>query len=166
MESENEIDQFGRPYPAKQGGYHIPQLAADSVVIRLNPGGFHEVLLVTRGHFPYVGKLAFPGGRINYNEDPKVGCLRELKEECGIEGKILDLLTVQGDPQRDPRGHVISVFYLVEVDANAQIVAGDDATQARFYALGPMLESPNLLAFDHHKILQIAASRLPGRYQV
>ena len=29
--------------------------------------------------------MAFPGGHIDYNEDPKVAAVRELKEETGIE---------------------------------------------------------------------------------
>lgn len=29
---------------------------------------------------------AFPGGHIDYNEDPADACLRELKEECHIDG--------------------------------------------------------------------------------
>jgi ADP-ribose pyrophosphatase YjhB (NUDIX family) len=31
--------------------------------------------------------LAFPGGFVDYNEDPKDSVLRELKEECNLIGK-------------------------------------------------------------------------------
>ncbi len=44
------------------------------------------LLLITRGKPPYEGHLAFPGGFVDYGEDPEVACLRELKEECGIDG--------------------------------------------------------------------------------
>ncbi len=31
--------------------------------------------------------MAFPGGFVDYNEDPKDSVLRELKEECNLLGK-------------------------------------------------------------------------------
>lgn len=71
----------------------------------------HDILLITRLKDPFKGHLAFPGGFVDYNEDPKDACLRELKEECGIEGHSAELVTVAGHPKRDPRKHIISVVY-------------------------------------------------------
>jgi len=128
---------------------------------------FHEILMVTRGHEPFTGRLAFPGGRVNYNEDPVEGCIRELREECGVEGRVIELITVEGDPQRDPRGHVISVVYRVEIAEDAQIIAGDDATEARFYPVRELLGHPENLAFDHEKILKLALGKLnDSRYNL
>lgn len=164
---QSELDKFGRPYPAKQGGYYLPQFAADAIVIRPSPDSSLEILLVTRGHFPYEGLLAFPGGRVNYNEDPAVGVIRELKEECGVDGRVLELITVEGDPQRDPRGHIISAVYRVEISFDAHIVPGDDAVHAQFYPLREILENPARLAFDHEKILKLAVRRMnDNRYEV
>ena len=59
------------------------------------------------------GSLAFPGGFVDYNEDPDDACLRELKEECNIEGYEPKLVTVAGNPKRDPRKHIISIVYHV-----------------------------------------------------
>ena len=77
---------------------------------------------------PFKGSLAFPGGFVDYNEDPEVGCLRELEEECGIKGKGIELVTVAGNPKRDPRTHVISIVYHVHIDeTSGEAKAGDDA---------------------------------------
>lgn len=70
-------------------------------------------MLVTRKFNPGQGKLAFPGGFVDYNENPATGCLRELEEECGLHGHNLQLITVAGNPSRDPRGHTVSVVYSV-----------------------------------------------------
>ena len=45
--------------------------------------------------------------------------IRELQEECNVEGVQPELITVAGDPSRDPRGHVISIVYALAVDPNA-----------------------------------------------
>ena len=65
---------------------------------------------------PFKGCLAFPGGFVDYNEDPEVACLRELEEECGIKGKSVELVTVACNPARDPRKHIISIVYQVKLD--------------------------------------------------
>lgn len=54
----------------------------------------HEILLITRGNDPFKGSLAYPGGFVDYNEDPLDACLRELEEECGIKGTNQVLVTV------------------------------------------------------------------------
>lgn len=141
-------------------GYPIAILAADNIVIRGNNPDptLNQILLIKRGKVndPYKGKLAFPGGKVEYGEDPKVGCLRELKEECSLEikaGSVPQLLGVYGDPTRDIRAHTISCVYIVLVDEKAVPKAGDDAADAQFYLLADILKNPQQLAFDHAKIL-------------
>ena len=91
--------------------------------------------------------LAFPGGFVDKGEDPEVAVIRELKEECGIDGKVLNLLCVKGDPKRDPRGHVISIAYVVSADGEP--TAGDDAASAEWYPISQIEE----MAGDHMSIL-------------
>ena len=78
---------------------------------------------------------------------------RELKEECAVEGSAPKLLTVRGKPGRDPRYHMISIVYIVEVDPTAEPTAQDDAASAAWYDLGEVLKTPDRFAFDHHSIL-------------
>jgi 8-oxo-dGTP diphosphatase len=151
---EGDLDKFGRPLPKKQGNYYLPSVTTDALVFRDREDGFHDILLVTRKHNPFQGFLAFPGGFVDYNEDPLEGCLRELKEECSIEGADPVLVTVEGDPLRDTRGHVITIAYRVTVPSSAQVVAADDALHADFYPLQQILQAPERLAFDHAKILK------------
>lgn len=77
-----------------------------------------KVLLITRGKDPFKGRYAFPGGHLDYNEDPVDCCLRELKEETGLTGLNAELLDVKGHPLRDPRGHYVSIVYRVMVSEN------------------------------------------------
>ena len=149
------LDKFGRKLPELQGGYYLPSITTDALVFRNRSDGFHDILLITRKKDPFSGFLAFPGGFVDYNEDPKAGCLRELKEECSIEGTDPELVTVEGDPLRDPRGHVISIVYRVIVPADAQPKAADDAVEAKFYEVKEIVKGEKFrLAFDHLEILK------------
>lgn len=95
---------------------------------------------------------------MDYNEDPMTGCLRELLEETSLVGESCELLTVAGAPERDPRGHTVSIVYLVKVSADAVPRANDDAASAQFYLLDEVLEQE--IAFDHKQIIRQAVQRL------
>ena len=75
----------------------MPNLTVDNIVTKVLDGKEH-ILLITRAKEPFQGKYAFPGGFVDYGEDPEKACLRELHEECTIVGKDPKLVCVAGDP--------------------------------------------------------------------
>ncbi len=81
---------------------------------------------------PQGGRVGwgFPGGFVDYGEDPEHAVLRELEEETGVDGFDPVALAIHGDPDRDPRKHIIALFYLVDVDPEAVPRGGDDASDA------------------------------------
>ena len=125
-----------------------PFLAADCVVFDRH----NRLLLVRRRNPPYQGRYALPGGFVEIGETVEVAALRELKEETGLNGRIVRLVGVYSDPERDPRGHTVSVVFRVSVDAMAQPVGGDDAEHAEFVDDWRTVA----LAFDHRQIIQDA----------
>jgi 8-oxo-dGTP diphosphatase len=106
------------------------------------------VLLVRRGDPPYEDAWALPGGFVEYGEHVEEACLRELQEETGLEGEIHRLVNVYSDPDRDPRGHVVSAVYKV-LPRGGEPEAADDAAEARYLPLADLPE----MAFDHGIIL-------------
>ena len=125
------------------GQWEKPSLAVDAIVIHDD-----KILLIKRGKEPWKGMLAFPGGFVEQGEDPEVAVILELKEECGLDGVVEKLVCVKGDPNRDPRGHVVSIAYLVT--AQGMPLAGDDAADAAWYDLSEIKE----LAGDHMSMLE------------
>ena len=152
-----------------QKKYKIPSLTTDALVLRKHKDDeYHDILLVTRGRDPFAGKLAFPGGFVNYGEDPEHGCIRELKEETELEGKDIELLTVRGDPKRDPRRHVVTIVYLVNVDPDSQPKGGDDAKDAKFYDLKDIIKNQkDNMSFDHFSIIEeLVQKKLKDLYKL
>jgi 8-oxo-dGTP diphosphatase len=121
-----------------------PALAADCVVF--DPQG--RLLLIRRKNPPFQGQYALPGGFVDYGETTENAAARELAEETGLTAVALSLIGVYSGPGRDPRGHTVSIAYLVRV-ADFNPCAGDDAAGAAFVGNW----QGEALAFDHNKIV-------------
>lgn len=127
-----------------------PLLTVDCVVFKGN-----RIVLIRRGCEPFKGEYALPGGFVDIGESVEDACIRELKEETGLDVKkdSLKLIGVYSKPGRDPRRHTVSVAYLGEADLNT-LEAGDDAASVE---LVEDWVSKNI-AFDHMKIIKDANS--------
>lgn len=121
-----------------------PALTADAVILDPEKG----VVLIRRGHPPFAGCWALPGGFVEVGEACAHACVREVFEETGLEVEPVALLGVYSTPARDPRGHTVSTVYLCRV-LGGRLSGGDDASEARWF--------DNLtgitLAFDHATVL-------------
>lgn len=62
-----------------------------AVILIQNPEKDSEYLMGTRRDNK---KFNFPAGGINYGEDPKIGAIREVKEETGFDAKNLKLVNM------------------------------------------------------------------------
>lgn len=94
--------------------------------------------------------FALPGGHVEYGEDPEECVVRELVEETTIVGSNPRLFTVRGKPDRDPRYHVVTIAYWVDVDPASEPKGGDDAATAEFYDVDFVASlGAEKFAFDH-----------------
>ncbi len=140
-----------------------PAVTVDCVVFGLDEHTL-KLLLIKRGHEPFAGAWALPGGFIEENEKLEDAARRELAEETGLKNIFIEQLYTFGDPGRDPRGHTISVCYFGLVNLfEHDLHAASDASDARWFEVQNLPE----LAFDHAEIIQVALQRLKGkvRYQ-
>jgi len=111
----------------------------------------NKIILIKRKIEPFKGKLALPGGHIEYGETVENAIKREVKEETNLKIKLIDILGVYSDPKRDPRGHRISVVFIAKI-AGGKLNAGSDALNVGFY--NPENLKKEELAFDHFKIIK------------
>jgi 8-oxo-dGTP diphosphatase len=124
-----------------------------------------KILLIKRGLEPFIGQWALPGGFVRKGESPDAAVRRELAEETGIAQEVfLEQLYTFGEPDRDPRGWVLTIahFALVKL-SDFTIKAATDAKDVQWFRVSDLPQ----LAFDHAKIISMALQRLKGkvRYQ-
>lgn len=134
--------------------FRNPAVTVDGVVLHRRssaPGReAYEVLLIERGRDPFRGSHALPGGFVDYGEDIDNAIHREIAEETGLRGLPFRQYRTYGAPDRDPRGHTVSVVYVaVLIGEQPHVVGGDDAAAAGWFPLDRLPP----LAFDHDLIL-------------
>jgi 8-oxo-dGTP diphosphatase len=118
-----------------------PPIAAD-VIIEIGD----KIVLIERRNFPFG--WAIPGGFVEIGERVEDAAVREAREETSLEVGLRALLGIYSRPDRDPRGHTISVVYVGR--AHGEPRADDDAKAARLFSPEA---PPAPLAFDHAAIL-------------
>ena len=135
------------------------KLSVDAVVFGYKEGNI-SVLLIKRKYPPFKGKWAIPGGFVTNEESLEEAVERELFEETAVKINYLEQLYTFGNPDRDPRGRVVTIAYfgLVKPDAFS-LFASTDAEQAQWFYIN---ELPDL-SFDHLSILNMAINRLQAK---
>ncbi len=123
-----------------------PSLTVD-IIIEMPLYDKHPgIVLIKRKNPPYG--WAIPGGFVDYGESVENAALREAKEETALTVRIKSLLGVYSAPERDPRGHTVSVVYIAEGMGAPE--ARDDAAELKIFSKDTL---PENLAFDHSEIL-------------
>ena len=121
-----------------------PLLAVDLIIRHAaNPG---RIVVIERLNPP--PGWALPGGFVDEGETVEQAALREAREETSLEIRLETLLGVYSDPERDQRGHTVSVVYVARGEGEAR--AQDDAKALTW--LDPE-DRAQPLAFDHRRIL-------------
>lgn len=134
-------------------------ITTDVLLFAQDDAGRWRVLLIERGHDPFAGRWALPGGYVDPHETFAAAAVRELHEETGVafEEWSLDQVGVYDSPDRDPRGRVVSVAFAAVLDHMPAAVGGDDARQARWWPVDKVMSVDfGHLAFDHDQVLSDA----------
>lgn len=128
------LEAFLKDYDPRK--YETPSCTTDAVILAYDEkiektlDGL-SVLLVKRSNHPCIGLWALPGGFADMRENLDDTAKRELEEETGVKGLLMEQLSTYGDFDRDPRTRVITTAYMAIVQKKeVQIQAGDDAADA------------------------------------
>jgi len=118
-----------------------------------------QVLLIKRGHYPFEGMWALPGGFMDMDETIEQCANRELQEETNLQITEIEQLITASKLGRDPRGRTVSVIFWAFVELQQKAKAGDDAADAQWFDI---FNLPNI-AFDHREIIDYAIEQLKFR---
>jgi 8-oxo-dGTP diphosphatase len=122
-----------------------PSLTVDIVIIRKDG----SIVLVKRRNPPFQGEWAIPGGFVEYGEMVEAAAIREAREETGLDVELIRIVGVYSDPNRDPRGHTVSICFLAH-EVRGELRAKTDAKEAKSFKIKSL---PSRLAFDHTRML-------------
>jgi 8-oxo-dGTP diphosphatase len=138
--------------------FEKPSVTVDNVIF-----GYHDnqlsVLLLNRREEPFANTWTLPGGFLHVDKQETFldTAQRVLLEKTGIADLFLEQLYTFDNPQRDPRGRVISVAYFALVNPQKfEIIAGAAANDVQWFDWNKL----PILGFDHAEILKTAVNRL------
>jgi 8-oxo-dGTP diphosphatase len=105
-----------------------------------------RIVLIKRRNEPKG--WALPGGFVDEGEALHAACVREVREETGLEVDLSEQFFTYSDPARDPRRHTISTVFIGWAEGEPR--GGDDAELAKAF---PVDAIPKDLVFDHSTIV-------------
>ena len=129
------------------GNYKNPSLTTDVFIF----DDEFNFILIKRRNDPYKDYWALPGGFVEYGESVETAAIREAKEETDIDVELIDLVNVYSKPDRDPRGHTVSVVYTSKGNMDIK-KAGSDAKDISIFSHEKLDEID--IAFDHKEIIK------------
>ncbi|MEM5787237.1 MAG: NUDIX hydrolase [Syntrophobacteraceae bacterium] len=126
-----------------------------------------QVLLIKRGRAPSIGKWSIPGGLVELGESLEDAVRREIREEVGLEVRVVDLVAALDRVILDRNGRI--EYHYILLDFLCESIQGDPlaATDADDCIFAPLKDLPTydltrgtekviLRAYEQAKLKNIA----------
>ena len=92
-----------------------------------------KILLVKESRGSKAGLWGMPKGAVDEGEAPAKAVLRELREECGIEGKVIGLIAVRERIENEIPG--IFLAYSVKINENEINIDHDEISDYGWFLI-------------------------------
>ena len=147
MSNENKHDKSRNPVPTID-------------IILSENSNSNKVLIIKREKDPFKDYFSLPGGFVKEGEKVEDAVRREAEEELLVKVEPIDILGVYSDPNRDPRGHIMSITFIAKI-TSGELKAGDGVAELRWIEINNLTNMK--FGFDHSKILDDYQSWLKNR---
>ena len=154
------IKETNTRYICPNGHKYYNNSNTGCILIFMKPN--HEVLFAKRARDPHKGKYDFPGGFLNYGEDPYRGVIREAREETGIHLSVRAIKLIECTYATYDENDAVCDFVFLCREWKGEMTPGDDVAALVWkpidFMLGPEIawEFPYL----YNKLHEIASNHL------
>jgi 8-oxo-dGTP diphosphatase len=108
-----------------------------------------RLLLIRRGIDPFKGWWDIPGGFLDPGEHPEDGAIREVREETGLDVRLMSSFGIFMDTYGDEDTYTLNLMYLAE-PVGGSIQPADDAVEIGWFAPD---ELPDQIAFQNGQLV-------------
>tara|TARA_B110000438_G_scaffold303033_2_gene362804 strand:+ start:6802 stop:7284 length:483 start_codon:yes stop_codon:yes gene_type:complete len=95
-----------------------------------------KILLVQEAQGPHVGRWGLPKGHVESGELPAMAALRELREECGLNGTVTGICGIR-ECLRDGLARLF-IAYRIHTNERSLIVNVDEISNAQYISSGEL----------------------------
>lgn len=103
-----------------------------------------HLLMIKRGEHPFMNCWALPGGFLRGDETVEQCAVRETKEETDLTVTALMPIGIFSQPDRDPRGRILSAAFTSIVDGKSKVMGGSDAINAEWFQVEHKIEGDQI----------------------
>src|ERR671910_2436077 len=118
MSNANKMDKPRNPIPTID-------------IILVENSNSNNILVIKRKKDPFKDYFSLPGGFVNEGEKVEDAVRREAEEELLVKVEPIDILGVYSDPNRDPRGHIISITFIAKINSG-ELEAGGGVAELKW----------------------------------
>jgi 8-oxo-dGTP diphosphatase len=101
-------------------------------------------------HRPRYDDWSLPKGKLEPGETFEAGALREVEEETGVRGRIVEELSPVRYVDRKGRDKIVRWYRMDVDDVGADVVPNDEVDELRWLTPG---EARDLVSYDHDRVL-------------
>ncbi|HSV48677.1 MAG TPA: NUDIX hydrolase [Candidatus Acidoferrales bacterium] len=119
----------------------------------------NKILLIKRNTRPFVGYWALPGGRMDHGETIEQTIVREVKEETGLDTKIVNVVGeyIEKGIKEEVDYEYYPTCFVVQPVGGELKKQDSEIQQMELFNLNAL---PSPLAFEHEKMIKDYVARL------
>jgi len=145
MSNENKQDKSRNPVPTID-------------IILSENSNSNKVLIIKREKDPFKDYFSLPGGFVNEGEKVEDAVRREAEEELLVKVEPIDILGVYSDPNRDPRGHIMSITFMAKITSD-ELKAGDGVAELRWIEINNLTKDSIIIYLQRYLHTAIIISK-------
>jgi len=138
---------------------NFPLICTDGVVVNEK-----HILLVKRLIKPFKGYWTLPGGHVDFGERLEEAVCREVLEETGVITRVIGLIDIFAQPDRDPWGHIISIAFLLTLNDSQSESNNFDLNEVGYWKWFSINKLPKKIGFDHIEMIKKAQIKYPKHF--